>query len=279
MLTFILIPILICGIIWIQNDPQQSFRVSTFQGWLIYIHAAKCGFTLVVSSFIFMEVILGSAATFLIGKIADTEYQFTPINIISDLIKVSLPSELTSNSGVSENLYGLYAAIELISISILSICTTYILTWILKSGIWHKNIFRTFYLHSFWEKHSIFDFFILETMQKKDWMQVTLENRKCYVGLVSRIQEPNEETTGHKHITLIPIISGYRHKDTLSIIFTNQYPKDPKHNKINYNDAIIIPIESITSVSGFDIDIYNQTADNLTEDTGIEFEYIKPPKK
>lgn len=277
MLTFLLIPILICGIIWIQNDPQQSFRVSTFQGWLIYIHAAKCGFTLVLSSFIFMEIILGSAAT-LIGKFFGTEYQLTPINIISDLIKISLPSELTNTSSISTNLYGLHAAIELVSISILSIYTTYILTKILRSSIWSKDHFRSFYLQSFWRKHSIFDYFILKTMQEKDLMQVTLENRKCYVGLVSRIQEPNEETTGHKHITLIPIISGYRHKDTLSIIFTNQYPKNPTHNKINYNDAIIIPIESISSVSGFDIDIYNQTADNLSEEPEVQVKYIKPPK-
>lgn len=270
MLTFLILPILVCGIIWIQSDPKQSFKVSTYQGWLVYLHAAKFGSILVIASYIFIELILGGFLNWIIGLIPEleTRNRVTPINILSYIMISSLPTELRNPPEGSTQ--ALYSTVEILAVSLLSVASTYSLTVLLNS-LWSREEFRMFYLKRFWRKHSIFDFFILKTMQKGDFMQVTLENNKCYVGIVSQIQEPKEETTGHKHISLTPVLSGYRHSETQSIIFTNRYPKNPKRDIINYNDAIIVPIDKIISISGFDIKIFNDTADNLiiTDDKPI----------
>lgn len=264
MLTFLIVPMLVCGIIWIQSDPKQSFKISTYQGWLVYLHAAKFGFFLIVFSYLAIELTLGSLIDWVarLWPSFDPEARITPVNAITKIITSSLPETLTHTE--VKGLHGLHSTVEILSVSIISVFFTYLLTRLFK-GLWNHEIFRIVYLESFWRKHSIFDHFILKTMQQGDFMQVSLENNKCYVGIVNKIQEPNEETTGHKHISLTPILSGYRHKETQSMIFTNRYPKDPARDNIKYNDAIIIPIDKIINISGFDFKIYNSTADNLLE--------------
>lgn len=156
------------------------------------------------------------------------------------------------------------SASMLIAISVIAISFTYSLTFAMRA-YWKSTDFRTHYLNLFWEERKILDRFIFQSLENKDLIQVTLSSRKCYVGLISKIQEPNEESTGHQHISLIPILSGYRDKDKLSLIFSNEYPKIPSRDVINYNDIVIIPTIEIVSISGFDLQIYTKTADNLSE--------------
>lgn len=259
MLAFLLVPILVCGIIWINNDPKEYFKISTYQGWLVYLHAAKFGIIIVSVAYFLLEMILGTFTEWVVHSLGfNPEYKFSPIGVIAQLLVVSFPST-HGNEDVSQ---AYSSSAVLMAMTILSISFTYGLTKSL-SAYWKRIDYKRYYLESFWRERKILDYFIFQSLENADLIQVTLSSRKCYVGLISKIQEPNEESTGHQHISLIPILSGYRDKDTLSLLFSNEYPKIPSKDVINYNDVVVFPVDEIVSVSGFDPKIYSETADNI----------------
>ena len=259
MLAFLLVPILVCGIIWMNNDPKEYFKISTYQGWLVYLHAAKFGIIIVSVAYFLIEMVLGSFTEWVASSLGfNPEYKFSPIGVVAQLLVASFPS-MHGSEEVNQS-YG--SSSVLMAMTILSILFTYCLTKGL-SAYWKRVDYKRYYLESFWKERKILDYFIFQSLENGDLIQVTLSSRKCYVGLISKIQEPNEESTGHQHISLVPFLSGYRDKDTLSLLFSNEYPKIEDLKDMNYNDVVVFPVDEIVSVSGFDPVIYAQTADNI----------------
>ncbi|HEE1103629.1 TPA: hypothetical protein R6449_005256, partial [Klebsiella pneumoniae] len=106
---------------------------------------------------------------------------------------------------------------------------------------------------------------------------VTLSSRKVYVGIVNGIQEPTESEAPNSYISIFPIMSGYRDKDTLSITFTNSYPSEVmvnsaitvdslKKHKVKNMD-ILISSEEISHLSWFDFELFEQVNDSIKEET------------
>jgi len=81
---------------------------------------------------------------------------------------------------------------------------------------------------------------------------LTLESRKLYVGPISSLGEPNESEGMDQEISLIPLLSGYRDKETLTVNFTTFY--DSADTDLN----IIIRQDQVLSASWFDFEIYKK---------------------
>lgn len=126
--------------------------------------------------------------------------------------------------------------------------------------------------------NSTLDRMLLDAMEISPKMSVlvTLSSRKVYVGIVNGIQEPTESEAPNQYISIFPIMSGYRDKDTLSITFTNSYPSEisvqsaatadsKKVHKIKYMD-ILISADEITHISWFDFSVYDEVNGSLGTD-------------
>lgn len=88
------------------------------------------------------------------------------------------------------------------------------------------------------------------------YVMLTLSNRKVYVGVVNNMGEPNEIEGFDQEISLVPILSGYRDKDDLSVHWTTSYQEvDPDENL-----RIVIRQELIESASEFDFDTWEAFA-------------------
>ncbi|MEE4483902.1 hypothetical protein V2T44_13205 [Serratia ficaria] len=101
----------------------------------------------------------------------------------------------------------------------------------------------------------------------------TLKSKKFYVGWVIR---PPLEHGKIEHMAFIPLLSGYRDKDTLKIVVTTNYeshyesiglfgdivgvegpPKIDSH--LSFNDfRVVCPVSEIENLSFFDFQTYNQ---------------------
>jgi len=57
-ISFLIIPVLICGIIWIKYSPYEALKVSTYQGWIVYLYAASFGLIAVIFSWLFLDIII-----------------------------------------------------------------------------------------------------------------------------------------------------------------------------------------------------------------------------
>jgi hypothetical protein len=101
----------------------------------------------------------------------------------------------------------------------------------------------------------------------------TLKSRKFYVGWVIR---PPLEHGKIEHIAFIPLLSGYRDKDTLKIVVTTNYDTHyesigllreiaglegpPKLiSNLTFDDfRVVCPVSEIENLSFFDFQTYNQ---------------------
>lgn len=87
-------------------------------------------------------------------------------------------------------------------------------------------------------------------------LSVTLNSRKWYVGYVAESPnlDPNE-----LYFRLLPIISGYRDKDTLETVRTVFYEDVLQDSPIDTNDFVItLPLKDIMMASLFDEKVYEQ---------------------
>jgi hypothetical protein len=84
-------------------------------------------------------------------------------------------------------------------------------------------------------------------------LMFTLSDRKVYIGKVISMGEPNEIEGPDQEVAIVPIMSGYRDKDTLEVKFVTYYD-DEKDKDL----TIIIRQDLISSVSEFQFDTYKR---------------------
>lgn len=90
-------------------------------------------------------------------------------------------------------------------------------------------------------------------------LQVTLVNRKVYVGMIVASVEPDQDSA---FLSIVPTHSGYRDRKTLELRLTHKY--DEIFEALQSEDAdmsrynLVIPKSEIASISRFDITIYEK---------------------
>lgn len=90
------------------------------------------------------------------------------------------------------------------------------------------------------------------SLNKNKSVMLTMDDRKVYVGMIVSLGEPSETLGMNKDILLVPLMSGYRDKDTLKVEFTTKYV-DGRHGI-----EICLRQESIVSATEFDFDAYGR---------------------
>lgn len=88
------------------------------------------------------------------------------------------------------------------------------------------------------------------SLQKDKYVMLTLADRKVYVGKVISLGEPTETNGMDQDISIIPLMSGHRDKDTLKLKFDTHY------SEIESDIYLSLRQDSILSATPFDFDAY-----------------------
>ncbi|HCT5556328.1 TPA: hypothetical protein ACYEMU_002678 [Enterobacter hormaechei] len=267
MFALLLIPILVSGYILVVANLYHYYQLHRYDGQLLYLKVAAHGTMSVV-----FVLIAAISMKFLFPD-------FHPIAIVSEMLNV----KKTIDSNKAETWLAL--------ISLASIITS--LFWVFL--VWLKNVTLGFFCEKqhhediFHAKklrvlrktisNSTLDSMLLDAMESspKKSILVTLSSRKVYVGIVNGIQEPTESEAPNSYISIFPIMSGFRDKDTLSITFTNSYPSEfsvlsaattdsKKVHKVANMD-ILIKSDEISHLSWFDFAVFDEVNGSLEEGT------------
>lgn len=101
------------------------------------------------------------------------------------------------------------------------------------------------------EEDGIFELLLMRSVDETRALLLTLDNQKVYVAVaLDRLR------IDRKHLNIMPLWSGYRHKETQQVILTTNY-KAVYDNVTDRKDiGLIIPADRITSVTLFDIKLY-----------------------
>ena len=95
---------------------------------------------------------------------------------------------------------------------------------------------------------------LMEAIRREHPLEITLKTGKSYIGRALRSRSVNYS---QPDVSLIPVMSGYRHKETQELAVTINYAALTSISPLDYEDfRIVIPKAQIVSVRLFDPDTY-----------------------
>jgi len=108
---------------------------------------------------------------------------------------------------------------------------------------------------------------VFDAFEKQYLVQISLKNRKVYIGFIHRTIEPDESSS---YLTIIPLLSGHRVGETLRLKITHKYNRiiEVSRNKDfeSYTKyRLVIPKSEIISCHRFDGDIHKDVETQLDQ--------------
>lgn len=116
---------------------------------------------------------------------------------------------------------------------------------------------------------------LLESIERGMFLLITLKSRKVYVGMVDMARFDHLDTDT---VVIIPFMSGYRHKDTLTFIVEHNYASYYQEEGITltseplsvYQFRHVLPFDQIESLSLFSVDTFLKFNKRSTQDKAFE---------
>lgn len=111
---------------------------------------------------------------------------------------------------------------------------------------------------------------IFEAIESGLLLLITLKSRKVYVGMVDEARFHHLDTDT---IVIIPFMSGYRHKDTLTFVIENNYALHYEEEGITltskplsvYQFRHVLPFDQIESLSLFNVNTFEKFKSRSTD--------------
>ena len=250
MAALLIIPLLISGYIVLTKHPYHFYRLHRYDGQLLYMKAAVHGFFCLMIA-VFLAIVL--------------KWAFNSYHPVTALDRVtSFTKEQSSN-----RMYSWMIVLSLTSVAIgylwgLIAKSIYLLKFIKKalSGSYPSDFktlttyLRLSILEPLFSELPINKIFF-DSMVRKKHILISLKCGKVYVGMINKISEPNESDGPNQEISIVPVMSGYREKDTKRVTFTNDYS-----NLSGIDSSIRIPCGEISHTSWFEQDVHNKIDNN-----------------
>lgn len=253
MFALLIIPLLVSGSLLVTSpyNIKLFYRLHRYDGQLLYMKVATYG----VYSFIF-AVVFAYATKYLFPS-------FTAATWVSHLIDGSAdPKE----NRITSWLILLSVATCGIAIIWLQICRLRMFMAakaISSSSVdgdisiaFAKQLIRLNELEKLLSDGSLGQLFF-DSATTGSPVLISLKSRKVYVGTVNMISEPNEKQGPNLEISISPIMSGYRDKDTLRVLFSNDY-----NDLDGIDTSIIFPLSEVSHASWFNMDIHEKVDNN-----------------
>lgn len=265
MWAIVVVLILVCGHHYIDAHLPSQYKLKKSVGWNAYFLVAVKGFEF---------LILGAvAAGFLVAILYMTMWVFNvPSLFMKDYDKFTYATDLMEFRLSGFSFW-----------SVLWLSFTVLISWGSKENTrkYYKDPLNR--LNGFREiaKDNAIEGIILESLEKMQYgilLFVTLKSRKVYIGMINDARFEGMDTDT---LVLIPFISGYRDKDTLTFKIEHYYTDHYSQAGITLeSDPIsvfqfrhVIPLEQIESFSLFDVNTYisfQKMSQQKNDDNGKE---------
>lgn len=250
MATVFIAVVLVCGFIFVNLSLSNRYRYKRSVGWDAYFFVAAWGFMFVFLGWVLCSVL--SVTGFL--RVLSNTTGFT-YHYFSHVISLS-----TDTDNVVDG-----KEVKVLLWMVVSIMLSLIFGGISK--------LVTFFGDKKWDVlakavgSNPYEAMLMEASARQVPVIITLGSKKFYVGLVIC---PAFEHGESEYLELIPLLSGYRHKDNLTINVTTNYRQhylesgihaglDAGMRGLTLNDfRVIAPRSEIETISFFDLDTYQK---------------------
>lgn len=250
----IIVPLLVSGYMVCIRHPFFYVRLHRFQGQLLYLQVARMGMACLIVSTLLSAAILAMSkqALPILGHVVATDYS----NYLGTLlVQLDIASEKNGTLWVFLMQVGLTALVIPFFWSalyvgakkkILQLETDVQLHSLLALGVLEGTPFRVL---------------LRESIVQCRPCMFSLNDRKVYVGIVLFAGTPTESEGVDHAFTLIPILSGYRDKDTLEVTLNTHYSTAANP------PPITLIQENVVSATQFDFTLWNAVHTRKTRKT------------
>ncbi|OTQ79469.1 hypothetical protein B6D23_05395 [Gilliamella sp. N-W3] len=240
--------ILICGYKYIDSHVPSKLELQKAQGWNAYFQVALKGCEFFVVGFIFASLL--ELFLYILMLFLNTPFylgaKYEPFSFATDINNCRLWT-------ISFFSWLVFLFSILVSVAQASKAKQEIVTTGKQEEIIQLAA----------EKNPI-DKLLLESLLSTLMVSITLKSRKVYIGMIDKTKFFNIYTNSSPVISIIPFLSGYRDKDTLSFVLDCNYASIYQEKGISFDTKPlsyeqfrhIIPMDQIECFSLFDVDIY-----------------------
>lgn len=247
MLALLLAAVIANAFILLRLSPSNFYKLHRYDGQLLYIKATFIG-------------IFFTAAAYLLNG------YFSITVMLSDLLSIAEPTIFTDKEHLvnffiffffSAFLSFLYCGLErlfLLSIAFYKFRGT--------DNISYRQMAKILLMYKLLKDSPLDKLLYLSYVQNK-FLLITMSDRKVYVGRVISLGEPNESQGPDQEICIVPVFSGYRDKDTLSVSLNNIYAGISE-----VDDAyLVLKQDNIVSACEFIESLYHEFSGRKTTPT------------
>ncbi|VVQ38473.1 hypothetical protein PS943_05917 [Pseudomonas fluorescens] len=247
----LILPILVAGYIFCNGSVYRQATINKYDGQLLYLLVAKTGLFLFAgaATFSFLLMYLSKHAYF--GCFS------------ADYIKY-IKAFLGRNGIVSEAsapLWAFFGQASIISFVLAWWCPRlYVFAIRLRHNL-SSDQAKAFIHHYLVPNRPMTKQLLASMRDSQSQYMFSMDDRKVYVGRVSSVGEPHETGGMDEDFEIVPIMSGYRDKDTLKVTYTTDYSAvveemAGKGRPIGF--TILLSQENIVSMSRFEEEIWER---------------------
>jgi hypothetical protein len=251
----LILPILVSGFITCHIHPLYFYKLHRYEGQYLYLQTAKLGFYCLGVAVVVQTILLW---------ICDRNWNLPIISQYPNYVDL-LGNWLGKNNFLNpEKAYSVAWLITIsffmmfLSPSILNL--RFRIAEFFRHGIWNKDIINIVILAELVEDSPL-DKSLMSGMLEDKAMMIDMDDRKVYVCRISSMGEPNENQGADQEIAIVPIVSGYRDKETLKVNLITKY------NALDIDSALILKQENIVSIREFDFDVWDKFNPEESETT------------
>ena len=237
MLFLLILPVLVAGFFACHIHPVYSYKLHRYEGQYLYLKSAELGLKCFS---IALLLALGGHYS-----VPDS------VSFFCHEINLNLSAYFVSAVkvfGAQDDFEAKKMAWFFLLSFLLFVAAFLVKLWgnfrlLLRFGRWDA---RVFVIGQLLEDSPLDNLLFRLSMEKDKSVMISLSDRKVYVGKVINLGEPSETSGMDQDISIIPLMSGYRDKDDLTVEFTTYY------EETGGNLYISIRQDAIVSATEFD---------------------------
>lgn len=279
MALLLILPILVSGYLLCLKHPALYINLHKFDGQLLYLHVARLGLRCLVQAFVLVGVVSAllshafSPKCWFEGTRAEfcrtASWNLDYLDLVGNKLK---DWGFASTQGAAD-LFAFMLVVSAVAVAIPFVLPRYEM-WKLKrnKGLANGDALNVHMARTS-AKSSPLGLALIEAFANRREIMLSMDDRKVYVGILAEISPPSEVLGPNEEIIIVPVLSGYRDKDTLRVVYTTDYTEKAAANASISFSPVILRQSAIVSLTTFSPAIrkaFEESNDSVEKTTKIE---------
>lgn len=229
MALLLILPILVSGYLLCLKHPALFINLHKYEGQLLYLHVARLGLRCLVQAFVVVGVVssifshvFNPTCWFAGTKVEfcrTTQHNWDYLEYIGSTVK---EWGFAPTQGAADVL-AFMLLVSAVAMTLPFILPKIGMWWLKKrKGLETPEAVKG-YLTRDSARSSPLGLALIDAFTARTNIMLSMEDRKVYVGVLADVSEPSEVLGPNEEVTIIPLISGYRDKDTMKVVYTTDY--------------------------------------------------------